>query len=204
MRARLAWIAVLALVAGGAEAASDPVARLDRALRRTRDVQARFVQTRKSPLLAGVERATGSLWVRKPGDARVEYRDPSPMTIWKRGDSTWVYVPAMAQAVVSESGAAGVPVSWVLGASLAEVRREADVRAAGAEVEITPHADAGLPWSTVRIGFGANDFPNRYVFVDPAGEEVRIDLRQVRTNRGVPAERFRPRFAPGTRVVGGP
>ena len=203
MRARLAWLAALALVAGRAEAASDPVARLDRALRRTHDVQARFVQTRKSPLLAGEERATGSLWVRKPGDARVDYRDPSPMVIWKRGDSTWVYVPALAQAVVSESGAAGVPVSWVLGASLAEVRREADVRASGAEVEIRPRPDAGLPWSSVRIGFGPGDFPNRYVFVDPAGEEVRIDLREVRTNRGVPAERFRPRFPPGTRVVGG-
>jgi outer membrane lipoprotein-sorting protein len=201
MRPRALVAGALALAAIRAEAAPDPVARLDRALRRTRNVQASFVQTRKSPLMAGEERTTGTLWVRKPGDARVEYRGPSPLIIWKRGDSTWVYVPALAQVVVSESGAAGVPVSWVLGTSLAEVRREADVRASGTEVEIRPHADAGLPWSSVRIGFGPGDFPNRYVFVDAAGEEVRLDLRQVRTNRGVPADRFRPRFPPGTDVV---
>jgi len=179
------------------------IAKLDHALSSTRDLDARFVQTRKSPLLDGDDRSTGTLQVQKPGFARLEYETPSPLTVWKRGDSAWVYTPAIKQVIVSSTGASGVPVGWVLGASLAQIRKDADVRESRSGVDIVPHQDAGLPWKKVSIDFGKDGFPQRYEFTDPSGENVIIELKSVRRNKGIPAERFRPRFPAGTNVVQG-
>jgi chaperone LolA len=182
-------------------AAADPVAQLSRALSSTHDLDARFVQTRHSPLLEGDDRSSGTLLVQKPGLARLEYKAPSPLTVWKRGDTSWVYTPALKQVVVSPTGASGVPVGWVLGASLDDIKKDADLRAAGAQVEIRPHASAGLPWSLVRVGFGKDGFPHRYEFTESSGENVVIELTSVRRNRGIPAARLKPSFPAGTRVV---
>ncbi|HKA24036.1 MAG TPA: outer membrane lipoprotein carrier protein LolA [Candidatus Eisenbacteria bacterium] len=177
------------------------IGKLDKALSTTRDLDARFVQTRRSPLLDGEERSSGTLQVQKPGLARLEYKDPSPLVVWKRGDSAWVYTPALKQVVVSPTGASGVPVGWVLGASRADLRRDAYVHETGSGVDIVPHADAGLPWKKVSVSFGKDGFPNRYEFTESSGESVVIELKSVRRNKGIPAERFRPRFPAGTRVV---
>jgi outer membrane lipoprotein-sorting protein len=96
-----------------------------------------------------------------------------------------------------------VPVGWVLGGTLAEIRKDAAVRETGSGVEIVPHADAGLPWQKVSIAFGKDGFPNRYEFMDASGESVIIELLSVRRNKGIAAERFRPRFPAGTNVVTG-
>jgi len=207
---RFLVVCLLLGVASAARAQTHPapsyapnIAKLDRALSSTRDLDARFVQTRKSPLLDGDDRATGTLQVQKPGLARLEYKKPSPLTVWKRGDSAWVYTPTLKQAIVSPTGASGVPVGWVLGASLAEIRKDADVHETGSGVEIVPHAHVDLPWKKVSIGFGKDGFPNRYEFTDPSGENVIIELTSVRRNRGIAPERFRPRFPAGTNVVTG-
>ena len=177
------------------------IAKLDKALSNTRDLDARFVQTRKSPLLDSDDRASGTLQVKKPGFARLEYKTPSPLTVWKRGDSAWVYTPAIKQVIVSPTGASGVPVGWVLGASLADIRKDAYVHETGSGVDIVPHSDAGLPWKKVSIAFGKDGFPSRDVFIDSSGESVTIELTSVRRNRGIAADRFRPRYPPGTNVV---
>jgi len=177
------------------------IVKLDKALSSTHDLDARFVQTRRSPLLDTDDRATGTLQVQKPGFARLEYKTPAPLTVWKRGDSAWVYTPTLKQVIVSPSGASGVPVGWVLGASLAEIRKDAYVHETSSGVDIVPHANAGLPWKKVSIAFGKDGFPNRYQFTDSSGESVVIELTSVRRNKGIPADRFRPRYPAGTNVV---
>jgi outer membrane lipoprotein-sorting protein len=199
--ASVAWGATYPTPPPPATAYTPNIWKLDKALSSTRDLDARFVQTRRSPLLEGDDQASGTLLVQKPGLARLEYRTPSPLVVWKRGDSAWVYTPALKQVVVSPTGASGVPVGWVLGAKLADIRREADVRDTGSGVDIIPHAAAGLPWSKVGIRFGKDGFPNRYEFTESSGESVVIELTSVRRNRGIPASRFRPSFPAGTRVV---
>lgn len=204
-------IMVLAVLVGAAmpaPASSKPtytpnIVKLDKALSATRDLDARFVQTRKSPLLDTDDRATGTLQVQKPGFARLEYKTPLPLTVWKRGDSAWVYTPTLQQVIVSPTGASGVPVGWVLGASLADIRKDAYVHETGSGVDIVPHANAGLPWKKVSIAFGKDGFPNRYHFTDSSGESVIIELTSVRRNKGIPPGRFRPRFPAGTNVVTG-
>ena len=204
-------IMVLAVLVGAAmpaPASSKPtytpnIVKLDKALSATRDLDARFVQTRKSPLLDTDDRATGTLQVQKPGFARLEYKTPLPLTVWKRGDSAWVYTPTLQQVIVSPTGASGVPVGWVLGASLADIRKDAYVHETGSGVDIVPHANAGLPWKKVSIAFGKDGFPSRYHFTDSSGESVIIELTSVRRNKGIPADRFRPRFPAGTNVVTG-
>lgn len=177
------------------------IIKLDHALSATRDLDAHFVQTRRSPLLDSDDRSSGTLLVQKPGHARLEYKDPSPLVVWKRGDSAWVYTPALKQVVVSPTGASGVPVGWVLGATLADIRKDAYVHETGSGVDIVPHADAGLPWKKVSIAFGKDGFPKRYEFTESSGESVVIELTSVRRNRGIAASKFRPSFPAGTRVV---
>lgn len=211
MRRRiLAFTSVLSVIAFVARADILPprppsftpnIFKLDRALSTTKDLDAHFVQKRRSPLLDGDERSTGTLLVQKPGHARLEYKDPSPLTVWKRGDSAWVYTPALKQVVVSPTGASGVPVGWVLGASLDDICKEADVHETKSGVDIVPHSDAGLPWKKVSVAFGKDGFPNRYEFTESSGESVVIELTSVRRNRGIAASKFRPTFPAGTRVV---
>jgi len=202
-RWRQAWLAAaIGLALLGARPATDPVARLERSLARTRDASARFVQTRRSPLLPDAETSRGRLWVRRPGEARLEYETPESLVFWKRSDTAWVYVPALRQLQVGPAREAGVPLGWMIGGTLAEVRRSARVRALGSEVEIVPDPGSGVPWSSVRVGFGsAGDFPDRYRFEEESGEVVEIRLVGVRWNRGVPARIFAPRVPEGTRRV---
>lgn len=201
------WLLVaagLATVAGvaAAAAAGDPVARFERGLAATRDVEAKLVQVRRSPLLEGEQRATGRLYLRRPGDARLEYDTPEPLVLLKRADTAYVYVKSLRQVQVMPAAGAGVPVGWVLGSSLAEIRRLAEVRAVGAEVELVPRAGSGLPWERLRLGFPASgDFPVRYRLTDGSGDEIEIRLESVRRNRGVADERFRPVWPAGTRRV---
>jgi outer membrane lipoprotein-sorting protein len=207
-RVALAALAGLALAAGvPARAAASPtpggaVARLERGLRTTRSLEAGLEQTRYSGLLDDQEKSRGRLYLRRPGDARLEYDAPSPLVILKRGDTTYVYAASLAQVQVMPAHAAGLPLGWVLGSSLAEIRRLATVRAAGAEVEIVPRAGSGLPWAALRLGFPPiGDFPVRFVLENGGGDRVEIRLTGVRRNRGVPAARFAPLWPPGTRRV---
>jgi outer membrane lipoprotein-sorting protein len=177
------------------------ILKLDKALSSTHDLDAHFVQTRRSPLLDGVDKSNGTLLVQKPGHARLEYAAPSPLVVYMRGDSAWVYTPALKQVVVSPTGASGVPVGWVLGAKLADIEKDAYVHETGSGVDILPHHDSGLPWSVVHVAFGKDGFPNRYEFTESSGESVVIELTSVRRNRGIPASRFRPSFPAGTRIV---
>jgi outer membrane lipoprotein carrier protein len=195
----VAWCAP-APAAGAA--AADPVARLERGLAGTRDVAARLVQVRRSALLEESERATGRLYLRRPGDARFEYDTPEPLVLLKRGDTAYVYVKSLAQVQVMPAAAAGVPMGWVLGSSPAELRRLAEVRAVGDEVELVARRGSGLPWVSLRLGFRAgSDFPVRYRLTDAGGDEVEIRLEAVQRNRGVADERFRPVWPAGTQRV---
>lgn len=188
--------------AAGGSGGPDPVARLERGLEGTRDLQARLLQVRRSTLLEEPQRARGRLYLRRPGDARIEYDTPEPLVLLKRGDTAYVYVESLAQVQVMPAAHAGVPLGWVLGSSVKEIRATADVRAVGDEVEIAPRRGSGLPWSSVRLGFPPEgDFPVRFLLVDATGDEVEIRLADVRRNRGLPAERFLPRWPEGTRRV---
>jgi hypothetical protein len=96
----------------------------------------------------------------------------------------------------------GVPLGWVLGSSLAELRALAEVRAAGRTVEILPRPGAGLPWSSLVLEFpAAGEFPTRFVLRDALGDTVVIRLEGVRRNRALPAGRFAPDWPAGTRRV---
>jgi outer membrane lipoprotein-sorting protein len=188
--------------ASAAAVARDPVARLERGLRTTRDLQARLTQIRRSPLVAGVERARGRLYLRRPGDARLEYEAPEPLVMLRRGDTAYVYVKSLAQVQVMPATGAGVPVGWVLGSRIEDIRKLATVRAAGDEVVIAPREGSGLPWTSVRLGFPpVGDFPVRFVLEDGSGEVVEIRLEALLRNRGIPEERFRARWPAGTRRV---
>jgi outer membrane lipoprotein-sorting protein len=195
-------VAGVAAVPATARGGADPVARLGRGLASTRTLVAGVVQTRRSELLGDTETTRGRLYLRRPGDARLEYDSPSPLVILKRADTTYVYTERLAQVQVLPARAAGVPLGWVLGSSLAELRRLAAVHAVGSEVELVPHPGSGLPWRSLRLGFpAAGDFPVRFVLATGDGEEVEIRLVDLRRNVAVPASRFAPSWPRGTRRV---
>jgi outer membrane lipoprotein-sorting protein len=193
-------IAMIATTATHA-AALDPVARLEKGLAATHDAQARFVQTRSSALLPSPETARGRLWLRRPADVRLEYETPAALTLLKRGDSAFVHTPSLQQVQVTTARDSGVPLGWVLGSSLAEIRKSATVSSSGEEVLIVPNRSLGLPWTSVRLGFGAGDFPVRWRLKDASGDEIEIRLHDLARNRGLPESRFASAWPKGTRVI---
>ena len=123
----LILVGLISSVAGGMAAAATPLERLERSLQSTKDLTAVVLQTRQSPLLEEELRADGKLWIRKPGDVRIEYTTPEPTTLLKQADTTWLYVPALEQVQRTRASNAGIPLEWVLGSSLEEIENMAEL-----------------------------------------------------------------------------
>ena len=174
----------------------------DKSLKTTKDVTAQFTQTRHSPLLDEPIEAHGTVWIRYPGDVRFEYEEPDAMTLLKHADTTWLYVPQLEQVQMSSATAAGVPMGWVLGSSVEELRQEGTVEAVDDRIIIRPLPDRRGPWQRIEITYGKNKaFPARYTIYEESGEVVDIRLSQVKRNAGVSAGRFKPDWPAGVDII---
>jgi outer membrane lipoprotein carrier protein len=185
-----------------APAAAGLLETFDKSLRTTKDVTAVFTQTRHSPLLEEPIEADGKLWIRFPGDVRFEYETPDPMTLLKHADTTWLYVPALEQVQKSRASAAGVPMGWILGSSVEELKEEATIEVSGDHIVVRPLPENPGPWQRIEISYGsAKGFPSRYTIYEESGEVVDIRLRQVKRNTGVKAGRFSAEWPPGIEII---
>jgi outer membrane lipoprotein carrier protein len=98
--ARVKNLAIVTVLLGttafaGVEAVQDAaaVARgVDERYNRLKTLQANFTETYRG---AGIDRAeTGTLWLKKPGKMRWEYRSPKEKLFVSDGQAAWFYVPA--------------------------------------------------------------------------------------------------------------
>ena len=124
----LAGVLVLATGATAAPTLDEAVTALEQAQRRVTDLKAPFRQAAHNKALNQTIDASGTLYLKKPGRLRWEYRTPTPQEIVSDGARLWIYTPELKQVNVSAAPAAlaGPAGSFLQG--LGQVREHFDAR----------------------------------------------------------------------------
>jgi len=102
----------------GAQSVTDIARAVDRHYNHLRTMKADFTEVYKG---AGVERVeTGTLWLKKPGKMRWEYRSPKEKLFVSDGKDVWLYVPDQHQVrkmVLKKLEDLRSPIAFLLGKS---------------------------------------------------------------------------------------
>ena len=176
--------------------------RFARVLAGTRDVRARFTQVRRSPLLPEPMVSEGRLWLRRPGQLKLAFLDPEPMTLWKLADTTWIYLPSLAQVQRYRVESVGVPLGLVLGAPREELERSARIESVGDRIRLRPRADHPAAWSEITLELPRDRaFPTRLEILQTDGERLEFRFREVRRNVGVTAREMALAWPDSVEVV---
>jgi len=131
---RLCSIGVLALLllarvaAVQAQTLDEVVAGLEGAYARITDLRAEFAQNAFNRSLGQTIKAEGTVYLKKPGRMRWEYRTPTPQQIVSDGKSLWVYTPELNQVNVGEAPRALAGPAGSFLAGLGRVREAFTVR----------------------------------------------------------------------------
>jgi len=105
------------------------VTRLETTYRETRDLKAEFTQASFNKTINQTIPGEGTVWLKKPGKLRWEFRKPTAQTIVSDGKSLWIYTPELGQVTVSEAPAtlgAGPAGTFLMG--MGRLREEFTIR----------------------------------------------------------------------------
>ncbi len=129
MRNVLAAVLVLGTVSTAAAQSLDDVVRdLEAAYGRMTDLRAEFTQTAFNKSLNQTIPAQGTVYLKKGGKLRWEYKEPTPQAIVSDGKKLWVYTPALNQVNVGEAPEALAGPAGSFLAGLGRLRAEFNVR----------------------------------------------------------------------------
>lgn len=146
MKSRLSLVLLLALTVSTAAAAAPPDAKniadaVDRRYNNLRSLRAEFTEIYRG---AGLDRTeSGTLWLKRPGKMRWEYRRPREKLFIADGKNAWFYVPGERQArkaPLKKVDDLRSPLRYLLGR--AKLAKEFDGLAVAADV--APLAPANL------------------------------------------------------------
>jgi outer membrane lipoprotein carrier protein len=195
---------VSAPAASASAADAQALARVERAVAALDSVRAEFVQELVDPRTKSVQRATGTLSLKRPGKFRWDYEQPAQVIV-SDGERLWLYDADLEQVTVRRVRDTLSQTPAMLLSGQARVRDGFVVRAA-------PSAD-GLDWvllvpkrtdtdfRELRLGF-AGDTLQRMEFDDKLNQRTRIELKRVQRNVRLDDSIFRFVPPPGTDVIG--
>ncbi len=140
------WLALLPAVAGNPATDVQAMAQaVDNRYNHLRTLQAEFTESYRG---AGIERTeSGSLWLKKPGKMRWEYRSPKEKLFLSDGKDAWFYLPSDRQArrtSVKTLDDLRSPLGFLLG----KTRLEKELNGLSQAVDVTPQT----PGNTVLRG----------------------------------------------------
>lgn len=196
------------------------VARVQTFYEATSDLHARFDQEVTS-VMRGTQRASGQVWLKKPGRMRWEYEQPTSQKklMVADGETLWIYQAEEEQAFRHALADSSLPasVSFLFGkgrlADEFDVTREAIDQAAGAArrlgdgealLKLVPkQATAQYRYLEFAVDEASGLVRQTWLY-DQQGGTNHFTFRDVETNRGVADSRFH--FAPpaGTRIIQAP
>jgi outer membrane lipoprotein carrier protein len=213
----LSFLFALSLASPGSAATPDTpgAAELVTAVQRyydgATDLHARFEQ-QLTTTMGTKKRASGEVWLKKPGRMRWDYAKPEKKLMVADGQTLWVYEPEDEQAFKQELRSTSLPesVSFLLGEG--KLKDQFDVT-----VEAAPPKDLAQPGETVlrllpRRASGAyksllfvvdpkSGVVNGTVVYDQQGGESRLRFSQIEANRGVDEGKFKFTPPKGTRIL---
>jgi outer membrane lipoprotein carrier protein len=191
------------------ESAADVVARVQRYYEATKDLHARFDQVNESQV-GRVRKASGELWLKKPGRMRWDYEKPEKQRMVSDGQTLWVYQPEDEQAFKQDLRGSTLPVSvtFLVGqGKLADefevsIVHPAGVGAAGDVVlKLVPKVGTAAYRYLLFVVDPKSGLVRETLVYDQQGGSNHLTFSQVETNRGVDDARFRFTPPPGTRVI---
>jgi len=199
----------LALASGClASAAASPAAavetgaraRLDRALKSTRDAHATFRQTRSDAL--GTSQIKGRLEYRRPRQVRLEWTGKAAATAIVNGDTVWFYQPSQKSVLKSSAAAGGAPPAVFLEESVAALERTYTVREEGSLGLVLTPRPARSRWSRIDLMLdAATGWPRSMTLAAKDGTSTRLDFDRFVVNQGAAAARFAPKFPTGVEIL---
>ncbi len=172
-------------------------------------VKADFLQTYHAPGIEQIE--SGTLWMKKPGLMRWEYRDPETKLFVADGHESYVYVPEDRQVTVqafSASDMHSTPLEFLLGSG--DIKKSFNV---SLESEFKPKASGTLllrlePFNPVSeysffvLEVNENTYDlSRIVIHEPGGSTSEFLITNLETNVQVDDERFRFKIPKGVEVI---
>ena len=215
MAARICFlITVTAALSAGAQAAVPNVHEVaqavDRRYNQMRSFRADFTETYRGP---GIDRSeSGTLWLKRPGKMRWEYKEPREKLFISDGKNAWFYVPGDRQArktSVKKLEDLRSPLQYLLGHTKLEKEFEG--------LSFAPDVKPAQPGDVVLRGVPKNMQGIREVLLEitPEHQIARITVEEVdgavteygfsrqKENVQVADEEFRFTAPPGTEVVEG-
>jgi outer membrane lipoprotein carrier protein len=196
--------AALARADGAADADAAALATVEKAIAALDSVRAEFVQELLDKDGKSVERAVGTLYLKKPGRFRWDYSEPKQLIV-SDGNRLWLYDPELEQATVRKVRDTLSQTPAMLLAGESKVADGFTVSAAG--------RDGGLDWvrlipkqtdtdfKELRLGFLAGSL-KRLEFDNKLNQRTRVDLTRIEKNARLPDSLFRFTAPPGVDVIG--
>jgi outer membrane lipoprotein carrier protein len=211
----LVFPVLLALTAGSAAVLQPDVRviahKVDEHYNHLRTMQAEFTETYRG---AGLEREeAGTLWLKKPGKMRWEYRSPTEKLFVSDGKEAWFYLPADKQVRKTEVRKLDdlrSPLAFLLG----KTKLEKELQGLSLASDQTPLAPGNVVLRGVPTAM-ADRIEQVLLEVTPAGKITRIRIEQVdgsiteyrfseaREDVDVADQRFRFTLPAGVEVVDG-
>jgi len=213
---RLAVVFVALFVALGpaparGQSLDEVVAGVEATYSKIQDLRAEFTQTAHNRSLGQDIKAEGTVYLKKGGKMRWEYRTPSPQLIVSDGKWLWVHTPELNQVNRGEApkALAGPAGSFLQG--LGRIRNEFSVRflnpankldAAGRPVlDLTPKAPTPLLTRLVLAVDPKDSIVRQAVLYDQFQNTVTMQFNRVTANPTLPDTLFTFTPPPGTAVV---
>jgi outer membrane lipoprotein carrier protein len=191
--------------------AAQLVAKVQRFYDGTRDLHAHFDQTLTSAV--GLpKRASGEVWLKKPGRMRWDYAKPEKKVMVADGQTLWVYEPEDAQAFKQDLKSSALPASVSFLVGQGKLQSEFDISL----VESPPSGFAQAGQVVLKLVPKAATTAYRHLLfaVDPASGQVvatqiydqqgavnQLTFSAVEPNRGVDDGKFRFTPPSGTKIL---
>ena len=185
---------------------SEVVAKVQKAYDSAKDLHAKFDQSIHSQF-GGDKKASGDVWLKKPGRMRWDYVTPEKKLMISDGKTLWVYEPEDAQAFKQDLKSSSLPssVAFLLGEG-----KLAD------EFEITPLKSEKLEQTLLKLVPKVATAAYRYIeftvdsksgqvvqttLYDQQGGTNRLSFGTIETNKGVSDDKFRFKPPAGTKII---
>src|ERR1700733_9207442 len=173
--AALCVTAILLPSAGLAADVKTVAAAIDTHYNHLHSLQAEFVETYRG---SGMERTeTGTLWLKKPGKMRWEYRSPREKLFVSDGKDAWFYVPSDRQARKTSAKKledVRSPLAFLLG----KTKLEKELQGLSLAPDVTPLAQGNVVFRGVPTAY-ADQISEIMLEVTPEHRMARIVISQV-------------------------
>jgi outer membrane lipoprotein carrier protein len=174
----------------------------------TKDLHAKFDQAVQSGI-GGNKKASGELWLKKPGRMRWEYAKPEKKLMVADGTTLWVYEPEDEQAFRQDLKSWALPssVTFLLGTGKLTDEFQGTIEAAPAgaggdlTLKLVPKQATAQYRYLVFVVDGKSFMVKETMVYDQQGGVNHMTFRDVELNRGVPDGKFG--FSPpaGTKIL---